>query len=197
MLALFTTEPGILIVGDADNGLDAAELAKVKKPNVVVSNLKLPKLDGLGLSRRLSKLIPPPELVYLAENHNEFMMREAFKSGARAYLLHDCDFKELIFAIRKASIGDYYLSGPAGHEMVSEFLNPTDIEDEPHSLLTRREKELARLLADGYSTKEAAGFLSISVKTAETHRASVMKKLRAKNVTDIVKYCIRNNIVTP
>jgi DNA-binding NarL/FixJ family response regulator len=123
-------------------------------------------------------------------------MRESFAVGGRAYLLQNCDFKELIFAIRKVADGDYYLTGPAGHDMVMGYINPPAVENGLTSgPLTRRERELCRLLADGYSTKEAADRLSISAKTADVHRASIMKKLRAKNVTDIVKYCIRNKII--
>ena len=102
-----------------------------------------------------------------------------------------------MFAIRKVAGGDYYLTGPAGREMVFEYVSLGEEEGGSDGLLTRRELELSRLLADGYSTKEAASRLSISVKTAEAHRSSVMKKLNAKNVTDIVKYCIRNNIIDP
>ena len=195
LIALFTTEPGILVVGDTDNGIDAVELAEKTKPNVIICNLKLPGLDGIGVARRLDKLISSPEFVFVANEHIEKRMREAFKNGARAYLLQDCDFKELIFAIRKAAVGEFYLSGPAGHDMVLEFVSPGSIEDEAGGTMTRREIELARLLADGYSNKEAAGMLNISIKTVENHRASIMKKIRAKNVTDIVKYCIRNKLI--
>lgn len=192
---MFTTEPGILVVGDGTDGLDAVDLVESKKPDVIVLNIRLPKLDGVSAARRIRKLTPAPEFVFLSASHNETRMREAFRAGARAYLLQNCDFKELVFAIRKAAIGDYYLSGPAGHEMVHEYLNPTDQDNRTGGILTNRERELARLLADGYSTKEAADMLHISVKTAETHRATIMKKLRAKNVTDIVRYCIRNNLI--
>lgn len=197
LIALFTSEPGILIVGDGADGLDAVKLVESKKPDVVVLNIRLPKLDGVSAARRINKLIPKPEFVFLTGRHNEINMREAFRAGARAYLLQNCDFKELVFAIRKASVGDYYLSGPAGHEMVLEFLSPGDEGPRVPGVLTAREKELAALLAEGYSTKEAADMLDISVKTAETHRSAIMRKIKAKNVTDIVKYCIRNDLIEP
>ncbi len=132
----------------------------------------------------------------MSNSHSEPLMREAFALGGRAYLLQNCDFREIVFAIKKASSGDFYLTGPAGREMVDEYLNPSTNESgEERSKISRREKELAVLLTDGYSTKEAAGYLNISIKTAENHRAAIMKKIRAKNVTDIVKYCIRNNLI--
>jgi len=195
LIALFTTEPGVLVVGDTGNGLTAVEMVEAKKPSVVILNRRLPKIDGLAVARRLVRVVPQPDIVFMSEGHNESIMREAFRLGAKAYLLQDCDFRELVFAIRKAAVGDYYLSGPAGHEMVQEFLNPVEGDKKADSLMTNREIELARLLADGYSTKEAADYLNISVKTVETHRTSIMKKIRGKNVTDIVKYCLRNKLI--
>jgi len=195
LLALFSTEVNILVVGDCGDGLDAVDLVTRNKPDVAVLNLNLPTLDGISAALRMRKLPQCPDFVFLANQHNEALMREAFTVGARAYLLQTCDFKELVFAIRKVAAGDYYLTGPAGHEMVMEFIDYTTEAGNPEGLLTRREKEICRLLADGYSTKEAAHRLDISIKTAETHRASIMRKLRAKNVTDIVKYCIRNKII--
>lgn len=185
------------MAGDAGDGLSAIDLIETAKPDVVVLNLNLPGLDGLSVSTRVRKLNPPPEIVILTSEHNETRMREVFRAGARAYLLQDCDFRELVFAIRKAFRGDYYLSGPAGQEMVLQYVHPADEKKKSGQLLTKRELELARLLAEGCSTKEAADCLRISVKTAETHRASVMKKLSAKNVTDIVRYCIRNKAIDP
>lgn len=196
LIALFTTELGILVVGDAADGAEAVEIVTRQKPDVVVLNVDLPVLDGLGSAERMRKLTLPPEFVFIASRYNEQRMREAFALGARAYLLGSCDFKELVLAVRKAAAGDYYLTGPAGHEIVLGYVSSADPErGESKGTLTRREKELCRLFADGFSTKEAAERLAISVKTAETHRATIMKKLRAKNVTDIVKYCIRNGLV--
>ena len=197
LMSLFTTELGLLIIGDTGDGLEAVRLAEEKKPDVLVVNVELPGLDGISIGRRLCKVIGGPGLVFLSNHHIEARMREAFLAGARAYLLQNCDFKELVFAIRKVALGDYYLTGPAGREMVFEYVQAGGAEVGTDALLTRRELELSRLLADGYSTKEAAARLGISVKTADVHRSSVMKKLNAKNVTDIVKYCIRNNIIKP
>lgn len=197
LIALFATETGILVAGETGDGLAAVELAESKKPDVVVLNVDLPGLDGLNAGRKIRRQPPPPELVYLATRHNEGRMREAFRIGGRAWLLPDCDFRELVFAIRKAAVGDYYLSGPAGHEIIHGYVDPGEASEEIEGIMTRRETELARLLAEGYSTKEAADRLHISAKTAETHRAAIMKKLQAKNVTDIVRYCIRNRLIEP
>ncbi len=197
LIALFATESGILVAGETADGLTAVDLAESKKPDVIVLNVNLPGLDGINAGRKIRRQASAPELVFLSTRHNEAQMREAFRVGGRAWLLQDCDFRELVFAIRKAAVGDYYLSGPAGHEMVQGYVNPDSEVPGTEGMMTRRETELARLLAEGYSTKEAAARLNISAKTAETHRAAIMRKLQAKNVTDIVKYCIRNRLIEP
>jgi len=195
LIALFATELGILVVGDTNDGIEAVKLTAQKKPDVIILNVTLDTLNGIGAAMRMRKSIHSPEFIFIANSHNELLMKEAFAVGARAYLLQNCDFRELVFAIRKVAAGDYYLSGPAGHDMVLEYINAASSEEKKSDILTRREKELCRLLSDGLSTKEAAARLSISVKTAETHRAAIMKKIRGKNVTDIVKFCIRNKII--
>jgi DNA-binding NarL/FixJ family response regulator len=98
-------------------------------------------------------------------------------------------------AIRAASLGDYYLTGETGKDLIAEYVKPLVRLQKPGGLITPREREIACLLADGYSTKEAAAVLNISVKTAETHRASLMRKLGARNLADVVKYCIRNQLI--
>ena len=195
LVAQFETQPDIEVVGQVGDGLQAVEKTAVLNPDVVVSEVLLPVLDGISACRRIRSRHPRTEVLFLTTLQNEQQMREAFESGARGYLLRSCSFEELVYAVKKAARGDYYLSGPAGQEMVAEYVKPLLQAQKPGGIMTQRERELAKLLADGYSTKEAAYILSISPKTAETHRASIMKKLNAKNVTDIVKYCIRNHLI--
>jgi DNA-binding NarL/FixJ family response regulator len=197
LIALFEDEDGIDVVGEAENGLEAVEKIAVLDPDVIIMNVSLPVMDGIAAARRIRSRHPRTEIVFLAASHNEDQMREAFESGGRGFLLKDSDFEELLYAVKKAAQGDYYISGPASADLVAEYVKPWVKSQRPGGVMTPRERELARLLADGYSTKEAADVLNISPKTAETHRASIMKKLNARNITDIVKYCIRNHIIEP
>lgn len=197
LVAQIGSAPELLVVGAVADGIEVVEQTPILRPDVVVTEIVLPRLDGISACRRIRSHHPETEVLFLTSVRNEDQMREAFEAGARGYLLKTSSFEELVFAIKKAACGDYYLSGPAGQEMVAEYVKPLLKSQRPGGVMTHRERELARLLADGYSTKEAADILKISPKTAETHRASIMKKLRARNVTDIVKYCIRNHLIAP
>ncbi|MBD3402396.1 response regulator [candidate division GN15 bacterium] len=197
LLAMFANEPGIEIVGEGVDGADAIEKAATLRPAVVILSLTLPRMDSISTIRRIRSATPCPEVLATAGIHNETTMREAFEAGARAYLLKQCDFSELSFAVTKVAKGEFYLSGPGGSDVIAEYVRPVLEAQRPGGIMTVREREIAKLLADGYSTKEAAEVLNISPKTAETHRAAIMKKLGAKNVTDIVRYCIRNHLIEP
>jgi len=195
LVSLFETRNDIDVVAEACDGNAAIDLIVSHNPDVAVMNVVLPLLNGSSATRRIRSLKSRTEILFLAAYHSEEMLKDAFESGGRGYLLKDSDFDELVYAIKKVAHGDYYISSVAGEDLVSVYVETHLNSQRPGGLMTLREQELARLLADGYSTKESADILNISPKTAETHRSSIMKKLKAKNVTDIVKYCIRNHII--
>lgn len=197
LFALFDHHPDFKVVAETGDGMEILDLCAERNVELAVMDILLPKLDGISACRRLRQVRQQTEVLFLTDVHNENRMREAFEAGARAYLLKSCEFEELAFAVKKAAAGDYYVSGPTGQDMVTDYIKPLLDSQRPGGVMTQRERELAKLLADGYSTKECADILSISPKTAETHRASIMKKLNARNVTDIVKYCIRNHLIQP
>ena len=195
LAVLLETSPEITVVGTSADGTDALDKTFSMTPDVVVIDNILPVMNGASVSRRIREMQARTEVLFLTAVHTEEAVREAFESGGRGLLLKDCDLEELVFAIKKAAHGDYYISGVIGPDMVDTYVKAHLNTQSAGGLMTPREQEIARLLADGYSTKEVADILNISPKTAETHRASIMKKLKAKNVTDIVKYCIRNRII--
>lgn len=189
--------PWIQLLGEAANGQEAIDRVPVLAPNVVVMDLVMPILGGIEATRWLKDNCPRIEIVVLTGHHNEAYQRQAFEAGARGYVLKDSPLEQLLEAIRHAARGDFYLSGAAGRDMVAEYVKPWVARQKPGGVITQRERELAMLIADGYSSKEAASVLNISVKTADTHRASLMRKLGARNVADVVKYCIRNELIQP
>ncbi|MBD3257910.1 response regulator [candidate division GN15 bacterium] len=197
LFALFDDHTEFNVVGETGDGMALIDLCNELKVDVAVMDILLPRLDGISACRRIRQIREQTEILFLTDVHNEKRMREAFEAGARAYLIKTCGFDELAFAVTKAAAGDYYVSGAAGQDMVADYVKPLLESKQSGGIMTQRERELAKLLADGYSTKECADILNISPKTAETHRASIMKKLNARNVTDIVKYCIRNHLIQP
>jgi DNA-binding NarL/FixJ family response regulator len=195
LVGLFSSNPGFVVLGQATQGKEALDRIMTLHPEVAIMNILMPVLDGPSVVRQIRNMQSPTEVIFLTHSHDESQLREAFESGGRGYLPKDCEFDELAQAVRKAAEGDYYISGVASPDLVADYVKRHLERQRPGGLITRREREIARLLADGYSTKEAATILNISPKTAETHRAAIMKKLNARNVTDIVKYCIRNRII--
>ncbi len=193
--ALLAQRPGLVVVGEAANGKEAIELVPLLAPHVLILDIVMPVMNGIEAARWIRDKHPQTEIVMLTAHHNETYQRQSFDAGVRGYLEKECSIEDLVVAIRHAARGDYFLSGAAGRDLVAEYVRPAVGRIKPGGVMTQRERELAILLSDGYSTKEAASVLDISVKTAETHRASIMRKLAARNVADIVKYCIRNRLI--
>jgi DNA-binding NarL/FixJ family response regulator len=195
LVHLLGTIDGLEVVGVAENGAVALERVLELDPDVALLDVVMPAMDGIEAARRIRESCPRTEIVILTAHRSETYQRQAFEAGARGYLLKDCNLERLVEAIRHAAVGEYYVSGSAGRDLVNEYVQPLIKSQAPGGRVTPRERQLACLLADGYSTKEAAAVLGISVKTAETHRASILRKLGARNVADIVKYCIRNELI--
>lgn len=193
--ALFAKAPEIEVIGEVYDGKQAVDTAITLVPDVILLNIMMPVLDGIGALQRIKALQPQIEVIMLTALQNESYQRQSFAAGARGYLSKESTFEEVLKAVRHAARGDYYISGSLGRDLIAEYVQPLLNSQKPGGVMTQRERELARLISDGYSTKEAAEVLNISPKTAETHRAAIMKKLDARNVADIVKYCIRNHII--
>lgn len=192
---LLAAQAGLSVVGEAASGSEAVTLVLERSPDVLLLDLDLPGREGVETVRRVQDLQPRTEVVVLTGQHNEALQRQAFEAGVRGYLFKDCAPSTLVEAIRAARLGDFYLADGAGRDLVAEYARPHAGSQSPGGWITPRERELACLLADGYSSKEAAAVLNISIKTVETHRAALMRKLGARNVVDIVKYCIRNRLI--
>jgi len=182
------------VVGQAGTEQEAMAQVPALDPDVAVVELSRATPGGLELVRWLRAHRPRTEVVALAAAPMEGQQRAAFGAGARGFVPKEAAFDQLVDAIRCAARGDFFLAG-AGRDEVAEYASPWVEQQAPGGHITPRERELAVLLADGYSSKEAAAVLNISVRTADTHRASLMRKLGARNLAEVVKYCIRNGLV--
>lgn len=194
--ALLEREPDLTVVGEAADGREAVDLAERLKPDVLVLDLMLPGLSGLEVVRRVSRHPRATRVVVLSMHANEAYVLEALHNGATAYVLKDSNFADLLHAVQEVLAGRYYLSPPLSQraiEAYSQRAAPTERDD--YAALTNREREVLQLLVEGRSTPEIAARLSISSRTVEAHRASVMRKLGLRTQTDLIRYALRRGLL--
>lgn len=199
MKALLDDQPGWQVVAEAGTGRQAVEKAKLTTPDVCVLDVTMPELNGLEAARQIKKLLPNTEILILTVHESEQIAAEVLKVGARGYILKSDAGRELVAAVKSVAAHKNYFTSRIS-QMVSdstlrEGAQAIEAED-IGSRLTPREKEIVQLLAEGKSNKEAASVLNISVKTVETHRTNIMRKLRFHSVGELVRYAVRNNIVS-
>jgi DNA-binding NarL/FixJ family response regulator len=197
--SLLESQPDWEIAGEATTGREAVELAKQLQPDIVVMDLSLPELSGLDATRHILKESPRSEIVVLTMHHSEELAREALQAGARGYVLKSDADQSLIAAIESLRQHKPFLTSTVTEFVLDDYKRraETDEHGVPHAAVTAREREIIQSLAEGRSNKEAAALLGISVKTIEAHRANIMRKLRLRSVSDLVRYAIRHKIVRP
>ena len=197
---LLEAQPGWEVIGEAATGREAAELTKKLKPHVVVLDITMPELNGLEAIRHISRAAPQTEILVLTVHESEQMAREVLAAGARGYVLKSDAGRDLAAAVEALAEHKPFFTSRVSRFVLDGYLEGSG-EDRvlpgQQFRLTPREREVIQLLAEGKSTKEAAAALSISVKTAETHRNNLMRKLNLHSVSDLIHFAIRNRIVEP
>lgn len=195
--ALVEGRPGMTVVGEAENGRRAVELAAELRPDVVIMDVTMPELGGVEATRRITGVRPETRVIALSVHSDRRFVLQMFRAGAAGYLLKDCAFEELIRAIRAVVEGQAYLSPNIAGVVVGEFLRNLTAEEAPaFGNLTGREREVLQLMAEGKTTKEIAGLLRVSVKTVESHRRQVMEKLQIGSIAELTKYAIREGLTS-
>ena len=195
--ALLAAEKDLTIVGETGDGLEALRLAEHLKPRILVLDLMLPGLNGLEVTRQLSKRESQTKVIILSMHANEAYVLAALRNGASAYVLKDSSASDLVRAIREVLGGRRYLSPPLSEPAMAMYLekaktaNSLDI----YETLTNREREVLQLAAEGHTTAEIAGRLFISPRTVETHRANFMHKLALRSQTDLIRYALQRGIL--
>jgi DNA-binding NarL/FixJ family response regulator len=192
--ALLEAQPGFSVIGEAADGLKITSLVEKLKPDVLVVDLMMPGLGGFDVTRRVTKKLPKTKVVILSMYSSEAHVVEAMRSGASAYVLKDASTEDLITAIREAAAGRRFLSAPFSNELIETYLKRTGGID-PYETLTPREREVLHLVAEGLTSGEIATRLYISPRTAESHRANLMRKLGLRSRTDLVKFAFQRGIV--
>ena len=197
--SLLESHEGWEVCGEATTGRDAVAQSLRLRPDVVVMDLSLPELNGLDATRQILKDSPRTEILVLTMHHSEELARDVLQAGARGYVLKSDADESLIAAVESLRQHKPFLASRVTEFVLDDYLRRTDTLDDrvAHDAVTAREREIIQLLAEGKSNKETASTLGISVKTIEAHRANIMRKLRLRSVSDLVRYAIRNKIAQP
>jgi len=198
--SLLAQEPNWEVCGLARNGRDAVEQAEKLRPDIVILDLEMPEVNGLDAAHQIKRRVPNAELLMFTAHEREELIREVFEAGVRSYILKGDRTSRLVEAVEALSRHKPFLTTKVAEVLFAKFL---DDHGQQHGgarsagELTVREREIVRLLAEGRSNKEVAQALGISVRTVETHRASLLRKLGLSSLADLVRYAIRNKIAEP
>lgn len=196
--ALLEDEPSFRVLGDAVDGLEACALVERFKPDVLVLDVMMPGLGGLEVTRRVGRISPRTRVVILSMHDEHSYVREAFRSGASAYVLKRSATEELVRAIAQVAGGQKYLSPDVTpSDLEASYGADREVIPDPYERLTPREREVLQLAAEGCDRGRIAERLCISRRTAEAHRASAMRKLGLRNKNDLIRYAIKRGLISP
>ena len=181
------------VVGEAKTGREAIDEARRLKPDIVVMDVSMPELNGIEGTRQICDELTQTKVLALSMHKDSVYVREILRAGARGYLLKDSEDDDLLKAIRAVARGEAFLSPAISDAVLTDYRKHVS---NPIDLLTSREREILTMIAEGKSNKEIATILNLSVYTVESHRGSVMEKLNLHNTGDIVRFALRNGLIT-
>jgi DNA-binding NarL/FixJ family response regulator len=195
---ILDAEPGLDVVAEAGDGAEAVALARQVEPDLAVLDVAMPRMTGLQAARELSRRRNPPKILMLSMYDNEQYFFEALKAGASGYVLKSVADQDLVTACRAAMRGESFLYPGVTSALVRNYLERVRRGERlPAQVLTPRESEVTKLIAEGYSSSEIAEALTISLKTVERHRANILAKLGMRDRTQLTRYAIRAGLVEP
>jgi DNA-binding NarL/FixJ family response regulator len=197
---LLEQEPAMEICGEATTGREAVNMAMNLKPHVVVMDMTMPELNGLDATRQIRQVLPETEVLIFTMHQSEQLVREAVRAGARGYVLKSDPASNLVTAVEILSNHRSFLSAEPAEAVLHGFLwtgSEGGGEEDTSEILTTRERQVLQMLAEGKTNRDVADVLGISVKTVETHRATIMRKLGMTSVVELVHYAIRNHLIEP
>lgn len=196
--SLLSSRRDWVVCGEARTGREAIALAAQHRPDIVIMDIRMPELNGLEATRQIRKSLPKTQVLVLSLHYSDQLVREVVDAGARAYVLKSDTSSELLSAVEALSNNRAFFTSGAAKTLTDGFCRATSTQTPLlHKSLTAREREIVQLLAEGKSSKEVGVTLGISVKTAETHRANIMRKLEIHSVSELVRYAVKNNMIEP
>jgi DNA-binding NarL/FixJ family response regulator len=193
LLSCLASKENLKVVGEAANGNEAVKQVKELMPDIVLMDISMPEMDGLAVTEVLRKDAPQTKVLILSMQSNRDAVLRIIKAGARGYVLKDAPTEELVHAIETVYAGEAHFSGPVAKIALNQYVTDAD-ETRPVAKLSDREREVLALIAEGKSNKEIAMHLGIGVRTTETHRERIMRKLDIHSVAGLTKFAIANGI---
>ena len=190
-----SSKDNLKIVGEASDGNDAVRKVKELQPDIVLMDISMPNMDGLAVTETLRKQSPGVKVLVLSMEGKRDAVLRIIKAGARGYVLKDAPPEELVRAIETVQGGEAFFSGPVAQIALNQYVSESD-DDQPLAKLSEREREVLALIAEGKSNKEIAMHLGIGVRTIETHRERIMRKLDIHTVAGLTKYAIARGMTT-
>lgn len=195
---ILDAEPDLTVVAEASDGAEAVELARTTSPDLAVLDISMPRMTGLQAAREIKRRAPSVQTLMLSMHDNEQYFFSALKAGACGYVLKSAADEDLVSACRAAARGESFLYAGVASTLVRDFLDRMRRgERMPQAVLTAREEEVVKLIAEGHSSKEIAATLVISYKTVERHRANILAKLGMRDRTELTRYAIRSGLIEP
>jgi DNA-binding NarL/FixJ family response regulator len=192
--ALVSGLPNVDTVLEAGDGDEALKLLETETPDIILTDIQMPKLSGLEIVSRVQQSKSKTRVIVVSMYANEEYILRALKNGALGYLLKDAPSNELELAIRAAMLGERYLDSRLAPK-VNDYLRRAALAQDPLESLTPRQREVLQLVVQGYSNKDMAKMLGLSIKTVEAHRAQLMETLNIHDVTGLVRFAIRNGLI--
>jgi len=193
--SLLERHPGWEVCGEAEDGREAITQAKAMRPDLVLLDIGMPNLNGLDAARQIAASCPLTHVLVLTIHDSEQVVREVLAVGARGFLLKSDAGRDLVSAVEALQRHGTFFTSKVAELVLDGYLNPHHATEPARNRLTPREREVVQLLAEGKTSKEVAVTLNLSVKTTETHRTNIMRKLDLHSVADLTLYAVRNGIV--
>ena len=195
---LLEAHPGWKICAEAHTGREAVTIAEELRPDIAIMDISMPELNGIEAARKIRKVSPNTEMLILSMHQTDQLVREIIEAGAKGYIVKSDSDRSLVAAVEALAVHKPFFTSCATEIMLGSIRSNgviSDIAKTVRDRLTPREREIVQLLSEGKSSKEVAVTLGISVKTSETHRANIMRKLEIHSVSQLVRYAVRNQIV--
>jgi DNA-binding NarL/FixJ family response regulator len=195
LVGLLQSEGDVVVVAQAADGIETVEKAIAVRPEIVVADLSMPRLNGIEVVRRLREALPDTRVLVLTMHQEDEYVLQAVRAGASGYLVKDSAASELLAAVRNLHAGRGHFGPQAARTLAQQLQHPERTLDDPYGRLTAREREVFHLISEGLTTKEIARRLDISAKTAENHRARVLDKVGVRNTAELVRYALRKGLL--